>query len=560
MWVLGINAPPLGWHDAAAALVDGDGVVHALVEEERVTRHKHALRAYPRNAARECLAIAGITPADVDIVAIGWDLPRHSARTDLVALDPPVLGRPWEFGDSRDFLIAAVGWDLDLSRYLELVCVSHHLAHAAASFYASGYDAAAVLVVDGHGDDESVSIYDARQGQALIRRERWPITSSPGYMYDSVSELIGLTSLEAGKTMGLAAHGQAREVEPWPMFDITGDAFTPPFSLPPNATQKEIAYGWWDHIRALGFRRAHTNSYDLDRDDDAVRLAWSTQYSLQQVMTLLAERARRLTNHDSLCLSGGVALNCSANGLLPQPVYVPPVPHDAGVALGAAWTVATPRYTGNPLSPYLGRAISTAEINAAVAEHGLAAHPVSADDIAQRLLAGEIGAVVTGRAEVGPRALCHRSIIAAAHDVSVRDHLNQIKGRELWRPLCPAGLAQCEDQYWEGNATLHRYMVGASEVTELGHKEIPATVHVDGTARPQIITDRSELMWSVLDRMRAAGAPAATINTSFNMRGEPIVDNARGALASARSIGLDFVVFDDRVVELTDSRSAQTGG
>jgi carbamoyltransferase len=220
MWTLGLNAPPLGWHDPAACLVDDDGTVHALIEEERITRDKHALHSYPRNAAQACLDIAGITPADVDVVALGWDLPRHATRTDLDRLTP-LPGRPWQFGDSRDFLTAALGWDLDPTRHPDLVCVPHHYAHACASFYASGYPEAAVVVTDGYGDDESTSIYHARHGRQLVRKDRWPIPMSVGHMYNAVSEFIGLKWLEAGKTMGLAAYGRARTLEPWPIFTIS---------------------------------------------------------------------------------------------------------------------------------------------------------------------------------------------------------------------------------------------------------------------------------------------------------------------------------------------------
>lgn len=234
MWILGLNSPPLGWHDPAACLIDGDGVVHALIEEERITRHKHGLHAYPRNAAQACLDIAGITPADIDVVALGWDLPRHAARTDLARLTPPPRGRPWQFGDSRAFLTDALGWDLDPVRHPELVCVPHHYAHACSAFYASGRAQAAVVVVDGYGDDESVSLYDARHGRTLVRRDRWPIPSSLGHMYNAVSELIGLHFLEAGKTMGLAAYGRARALDPWPVFEPSGEGFRPPFALPPE--------------------------------------------------------------------------------------------------------------------------------------------------------------------------------------------------------------------------------------------------------------------------------------------------------------------------------------
>ncbi|MFC4535251.1 carbamoyltransferase C-terminal domain-containing protein [Sphaerisporangium dianthi] len=548
MWVLGLNAPPVGWHDVAACLVDGDGVVHALIEQERVSRVKHGLRQHPVNAAQACLDQVGITPADIDVVTVGWDMPRHSARTDL-GLDPPVLGRPWRFGDSGDFLGTALGWRTDPARHPEVVFVPHHLAHACSSFYASGHAEAAVLVVDGNGDDESVSIYEARYGRTLVRRERWPIPHSLGFMYDAVSTILGMTFLEAGKTMGLAAYGKARGVERWPIYEIRDGAFTPPFDLPSDAPHRQIIDAWWAHFAGVGFRQRGSDPAMLDADEDAVRLAWSAQASLQEVMALLSRRARDITGQDALCLAGGVALNCSSNGLLPPPVYVPPVPHDAGVALGSAWAVAPPPRPRAPLSPYLGRRVRTRDIDQALGRHGLAAQDVLPETIARWLLAGRMGGVVTGRAEVGPRALCHRSIIAAATDDRMRDRVNRAKGRELWRPLGPVGLAESEGRHWEASP-LHRYMVGASLMSDLGAKEAPACVHVDGTARPQVIGREDGVVWEVLDRFRAAGAPAVAINTSFNTRGEPIVDDAEGALRSARSIGLDFLVMEDRLVDL----------
>jgi carbamoyltransferase len=550
MWILGLNAPPIGWHDPAACLIDGDGVVHALIEEERISRRKHALGAYPVNAAQACLDVAGLTPGDIDVVALGWDLPRHACRTDLDVLNPPLPGRPWQFGDSRAFLTTALGWDLDPVRHPDLVFIPHHYAHACASIYASGYSKAAVLVIDGFGDDESVSIYDARHGSPPIRRDRWPIPSSLGEMYNAVCELIGLGFLEAGKTMGLAAYGRARSMEPWPVFDLESDSFAPPFNLAADTPHWQIRLAWGDHFQKLGYRRTQGTSDELDGNEHAVRLTWSAQTSLQQVCAWLAERARRVTGHRALCLSGGVALNCSSNGLLPQPIYVPPVPHDAGVALGAAWAVAPPRAPGPPLDPYLGRRITTAEIDQALSQYDLPSRMFSPDHVGERLLAGQLGAIVTGRAEIGPRALCHRSVIASPHDPLTRDRLNLAKGRELWRPLSPVGLAACEHTYWMANPTLHTYMLGASQVTDRGCKEMPAAVHVDGTARPQIITDQAEPIWAVLDHLRRSGAPPILINTSFNVRGEPIVDTAEGAIRSALTIGLDFLILDDRLVDL----------
>lgn len=201
---------------------------------------------------------------------------------------------------------------------------------------------------------------------------------------------------------------------------------------------------------------------------------------------MLTERARDTTGHEAVCLAGGVALNCSSNGLLPQPVHVPPFPHDAGVSLGAAWAVAPPRRPGMPLTPYLGRKVTASEVDRTLTtRHDLRARAFAPDEVAERLLAGQMGGMITGRAEIGPRALCHRSIIASPQYAKTRDVLNLAKGRELWRPLSPVGTADCEAAYWAPNPTLHHYMVGAAQVTERARNETPAAVHVDATARPK---------------------------------------------------------------------------
>lgn len=164
---------------------------------------------------------------------------------------------------------------------------------------------------------------------------------------------------------------------------------------------------------------------------------------------------------------------------------------------------------------------------------------------------GQIGALVTGRAEAGLRALGHRSTIASPLHESMRDRLNLAKGRELWRPLSPVALPEAEPVHWTPNPTLHQYMLGAAPVTSRGHRDIPAAVHVDGTARSQIITDPTEPLSVILQHLAPAGAPPVLINTSFNLRGEPLVDSADGAIRSAHAIGLDFLVLGDRLIGLS---------
>jgi carbamoyltransferase len=532
LWILGLNGPPIGWHDASACLVDGDGQVVAMAEEERFTRVKHAVRTYPRNAARFCLDFAGIEPQDLDVIAIGWDLPKLYSQ----------FGGRWEFTTPRDFLSQRLGWNFAGRAGPEFVCVPHHRAHATSAFYASGLESAAILVNDGNGEDESISIYQARLGAPMIRREVWPRSHSLGFMYDAACRAIGLTFLEAGKTMGLAAYG--RENPPWQLMEGDGAEFHPPFTLGPEAVYHDIIPAWEEQLGRHGSFPVSTASANLDTDELAVQIAWSAQASVERIVPELVKHARAITGLDAVCLAGGVALNCSTNGLLEDPIYVPPVSADAGGALGAAWAVAPPPAALGPLSPYLGLEVETPTSTPESWTTAL----LEPSAVVERLLQGQVGGIAWGRAEVGPRALGHRSLIALPREVAMRDRLNTIKGRELWRPLAPIGTREAGHRFWDGPQELQRYMLGAASVTPLGAERIPATVHVDGTARAQI-ADSAGLICDVLTVLGETGADPVLINTSFNTRGEPIVNTGDDAARSAEALGVDFLVAGDALFD-----------
>jgi carbamoyltransferase len=535
LWILGLNGPPIGWHDPAACLIDGDGKVWAMGEEERFTREKHAVRTYPAKAARFCLDTAGIQPEDLDVVAIGWDLPRLAPR----------FGGVWDFDSPRRFLSEAFGWNATGRGGPELVTVPHHRSHAASAFYASGLDAAAVLVNDGNGDDESISIFEARIGAPLVRREVWPRSHSLGYMYQAACEAIGLTFLEAGKTMGLASYGKANSVEPAMLMEGDGVEFRPPFDLGPDADYPDILPAWEEHLgRQFGTIPLTTPSARLDQDELAVRIAWSAQATVERIVPALVDHARKITGLDAVCLAGGVAMNCSTNGLIKGPVYVPPVSADAGGALGSAWSVAPPRAALAPLNPFLGLEIETPTS----VPDGWKAESLEPSAVVDRVLRDQVGALAWGRAEVGARALGHRSIIARPNEVAMRDRVNTMKGRELWRPLAPIGTGDMSGKLWEPNPELQRYMLGAADVTALGRDRIAATVHVDGTARAQVADDAG-LVSDILAGLRDAGADPVLINTSFNARGEPIVNSADDASRSAGKMGVDFLVVGDMLLD-----------
>ncbi len=529
MWVLGLNAPPAGFHDACACLVDEHGRIVAYGEEERFSRVKHSLHAGPVQAARYCLAAAGIRPEDVDVVAVGWDVPYVSR------LFPEYAG----FTGSADWLRQTLGWDVSWRNAPDVIFVRHHVAHATVALRASGYDSAAVVVVDGNGDDEGISIFHATPAGHLVRKRFWPMSHSLGWLYDATSRFIGLDFLEAGKTMGLAAYGRARGLAPWPLMQSDGEDFLrPPFDTSRTYDYDPVIRAWGRLFEESAGYTPRVPADALDRDPAAVRTAWSAQQSVEEHLVRLADLARTTTGESRLCLAGGVALNCCANGLIADPLYVPPVPHDAGVAIGAAWYVAPPA-AGPVMSPYLGSKpclVSPAESDL----DGLAVQPLNIGQVRQALDAGRIGAVVEGRAEAGPRALGHRSIIAAAAHAEMRDRINVVKSREQWRPFAPVAAATTAAGLWDRRDHLARYMIGSVAVGARARAEMPAAIHVDGTCRPQELPDEGA------DFLRAliGSDGGVLVNTSFNTRGQPIVNTGREAIEAFRAMPLDFLVLD----------------
>ena len=533
MWTLGLN-----WifHDAAACLLDERGVPVAFGEEERFRRSKHAVQTAPRLSAAFCLREAGIAYEELDTVAVGWDIPRmfpdwyaeHDARQILLEL----LGKAYAPGTEP-----------------RLEFVPHHTAHALSTYYAAGATEAAVLVVDGSGETESTSIYTARGGEPPVRVAEWGIPDSLGGMYEGLSRALGLGRFGAGKAMGLAAYGRGGPTPPVPLRIDEEDGPHSSLDVPADISYPEFATVWEGWFRdSLG---ELPPPHRLDESPEAIATAWSCQELVESGMQWLAAQARAAAGTETLCLAGGVALNCSANGLLPPPLYVPPFPHDSGVALGAAWAVTPPPAEVAPITPYLGLGCSPLDVDVATSARPW--EPFDAAAVAARLVVGEIGAIVDERAEVGPRALGHRSIIGLPRPAAARDRLNERKGRERWRPLAPIARAADAPELWEDRGPLLRYMIGATTPTDYGREVLPAAVHVDGTARAQVIGEApvhgARVVEEILAALPEAGAPPVLINTSFNGPGEPIVNTAQDAMAAFdRGLGLDFVVVGDRVV------------
>ncbi|MCA1578864.1 MAG: carbamoyltransferase [Acidobacteria bacterium] len=539
MITLGINAPPRGWHDTAACLVV-DGELVAFGEEERFSRCKHAIHQTPRNAISFCLEKASLAIEDVDVIAVGWDVPK------VVGQD----NRNHDWLNPRNYIEYLLGAPPPSDAKPELVLVPHHLAHASCAFYASPFSQAAVLVVDGIGEDCAVSMYSASISDGLKEGPTWPASHSLGLLYDGACQSVGFSFLEAGKLMGLAAFGRAKAIEPWPLVELQSSDYVLALTTTPKDTHTHIVERWLRTFRSLqGGSQITIDKFSLHRDELAVRTAWSAQHCVEEVVQWLAAYCRGATGLTELCLAGGVALNCSANGLIPDPVYIPPIAHDSGTALGAAWYVSPPDGERRPLNPFAGlHAGDVAETDflLSVGSRQL----FDADTVIEWLLKGKIGGIVEGRAEIGPRALGHRSIVALPRPATQRDRVNALKHREPWRPFAPVGLSECNGKLWPARSYLFQYMIGATRVIDTHADTITATTHVDGTARPQIVDADHGLVAQLLCRMRAGGVPPVLLNTSFNGPGSPIVNTAHDAVETALLLGLDFLVIEKHMMRL----------
>lgn len=537
MIVLGVSGA-FG-HDAAACLVV-DGEVVAMGEEERFSRVKRAPGALPVNAMSYCLAHAGAEFGEVDTIAVSWNPALASAGSEL--------------DDYLDQLLSHDVWRGHCRP--EVHCVDHHVAHAASSFLTSGFDEAALLVMDGHGENVSTSIGYGK-GSRITIEERFPISDSLGHFFQAVSAHVGLGHHDVGKLMGLAAYGKPSGP---PLITLTDDGYHTGLvmsnALPPGAAYHKVMSLWQPRLAEFCAPRVTPNSrlsLDSDFSDEQRTLAAAAQRDLGDTVIHLCKLATEQYRTRNLAIAGGVALNCTANGRITAEcgvdgLHIPPPAHDAGGSLGAALVVAGVRLD-RPMSPYLGPSVTSSRAREDLVRSGLSFD--ECEDPAQRtadlLAEGLVVAWFQDRAEVGPRALGARSLLALPDSTVVRDRVNRIKGRELWRPLSPSMLPAAARRYCPAVET-SPYMLLATQTTEAACGEIPAVVHVDGTCRPQVVDSLSaprfrDLIAAVEDRT----GRGVVLNTSLNGPDEPIVCTPDDAVRFFAQTHADALVIGDLV-------------
>lgn len=530
-------------HDFSAAVVT-DGVIEVAIEDERLDRVRHGLNAWHNDpttrSVRYCLDALGLELSDFHALYANHDLESNST-----------------FLDSG----------------IEIRQVSHHLAHAAASFFPSPYENAAILVIDGHGgtvansaakveletislgigEGSAISLELLQSGAKRLTSGTWHyITSnSLGSFYKIVTDAIGFGMRGQGKTMGLAPYGDSdlfyRQLSGFVSVSTEGGFLFDPYSG---------IYDWLtDKMSTCG------NPLKIRAD-----IAAATQRIFEESILAVAQKCYDLTGLKTLCYGGGCALNGSANYRILrdtpfEEIFIYPAAGDSGLAVGAACIGYFHDFKGKrqpqPVRGlgaigYTGRNYTKQECKGALDSFPVfykeTANLVS--DVARRLLRSEVVGVFRGSSEIGPRALGNRSLLADPRSIAIRDHINlNVKGRESFRPLAPVVPIECAAEYFELSQP-SPFMLLIARVRDIYRNALPGICHVDDTARVQTVDKESNpFLYNLLYQYGELTGIPILINTSFNGRGEPIVETPEHALRCFIQNPIDSLVLEDFIVE-----------
>lgn len=550
-----------GLDSSACLLINGR--LTSAAAEERFTGDK-GTGALPINAIEYCLREAGVTPSEVQAIAHGFDYGAYrrffAGRRDY-----------FEKVLSSATLISAltdIGWSKVAERFHP---VEHHNAHAASAFYPSGLSEALCIVSDGMGEVDSLSIYNARDGK-LQRVYRQRISDSLGLLYSICTRFLGFVfNSDEYKVMGLAAYGDPAIYRPLFQelcrFDASSGQTT--VRWPRDAlTRAEEGYPVaMEFLReATGFPK---RAIDTPLDDSHCNFAAALQERLESLLESIAGFWLAKTSHRNLCLAGGTFLNCKANERLcnlpdVQNVFVQPASSDDGTSLGAALSVAfgigdNCRWQ-RPFDPYTGPRYTGSDVQFALAALGPESgaswkwvgltdeyFAAAANDLADDLII----AWFHGRMEFGPRALGNRSILGLPRGDRIKERINSaVKFREGFRPFAPALLEQdCDALFHSRKLAPTRYMLATARATELGKSVASGVVHEDGSARIQIVDEEmNPTFHRLLTSVKAATGYSCTVNTSFNIKGQPLIMKPLTAIETFLKTGLDKLYIEGYVI------------
>ena len=560
MIILGIN--DVGHHNSAASIVI-DGQLIASIEEERISRIKMD-NAYPHQAIAEVLNIAGLTPEQIDVVALAG-LSRWDQKPFVDTLFKHIAKLSQQEAALNRFY-----WRQQVSRLTRLFkqrqkpegvlankpikTVEHHLAHAASAYYACPFsdEKVAVITLDGVGDFSWGSVWLGENGQ-LKKIDYLPYLNSVGLLYSAITIYLGFKATRhEGKVLGLAAFGN-----PEPLLSrLLAHTNTNDWQNLLDAKLANIAIHF-----AKDTGQAELKAFcDGLKDEDIA--AGIQAYTEHLIVAWIEQQAKHL-NAKKLALAGGVFANVKLNQrLLALPnidnIYIHPNMGDGGLATGAAYQVYAE--LNNGLTPklqphvYLGTEINRENALAALEKAGLSYQEPDnlALEVAKLLAQGKVVARAAGKMEYGPRALGNRTVMAACQDKTINQWLNQKFQRTEFMPFAPVIIEDQAGAYfpdWREDHIAARFMTITYDASDLAQRNIPAAIHVDNTARPQVIRrEDNSAYYDIIKQYYQLTGVASVINTSFNMHEEPIVRTAEEAILAFQQAQLDALILDNFLI------------
>lgn len=551
-----------------------DGTIEFIAEEERFTRVKNAPNNRPINAIKAALKYANITINEIDYVAVGWDHNKYPAfmsdfyknllnsndflseafqKQELINYNPDLDKQYW----LHEFYKMGLS---NLKAPPKIKYFSHHMSHAASAYFLSGFNQAIIISADGHGEENSTVVFKAL-GDKVQELERYEQPQSLGWFYSAFTEFLGFNAYSGeGKVMGLAPYGK-------PNLEIR------------NKINKVI---YWengqyciDETFFLNGVRTYNKRFtdklvdtfgeprkpEADISEYHKELAFEVQFKLESIMKKIVTKHIDNENIQNICLTGGIALNCKMNGEVHKldnvkEVFINPASNDAGVSIGAALLLLKelnidhfPKILEHP---YWGPEYSNSQIKEILDLLKVKyRYEENIEEItASKLVEGKIIGWFQGKMEIGSRALGNRSIIANPIIKDMKDKINgQVKFREYFRPFAPSILEEYQENYLINNFK-SPFMILADTVKEDVKHKIPAVVHEDNSVRQQTVSkSQNEKYWNLINEFNIKTGVPLVLNTSLNVRGEPIAQSPLDAIKCFYSNGLDVLVIGNYVLE-----------
>ncbi len=529
MNILGISGGVRSGNQDSAAAIIKDGKIVAAAEEERFNRIKHSPGLLPEDAIRYCLKEANLSIREIDFVTFPGA--TYENFTEILS----------EF------------FELRFKYSPKIKLIEHHYAHATSAFCVSGFDEANILTMDLSGDNRSTTLSHAKDGK-ITRLKEFLKPNSLGLFYSAITEYLGFQyDTDEYKVMGLASYGK-------PTYDLSWFVSSNPtdgtYQVNPEFFREGIKPGVSHPSRQLklGSEELWAKLGSPRRKDEPLtehhaNVAASAQRHLERAAIDLVTWLHKETGSRSLCLAGGVALNCVMNQRLRalnfiDEVFIQPAAGDSGLSLGGALAIAAENGQRFPKlrHVFLGPLFTDEQIEKELKVFKVPFKRVDniAKETAKAVVDGKIVGFFQGRMEFGPRALGARSIIADPRDANMKDKVNElVKFREEFRPFAPAILVEHVKEYFS-DGTDDPFMIITSDTVESKKKIIPAVVHVDGTARSQTVDKVSNpAFYTVIEEFYKMTGVPVVLNTSFNIKGQPIVMNPQQAISTFFGTGMD---------------------